>query len=364
MKMNLNNKDIVLKAKDKLIKKVEKLGKPIKLMEFCGGHTHAIMRYAIDKLLDGYIEFIHGPGCPVCVASMDRIDLAIELAKMPNVIFTTYGDLLRVPGSYRKSLLDIRSEGHNVRSLYSCLDAIDIAVKNQDKNVIFFAIGFETTTPPTAVLLKKAKEMKLKNLFVVSNHVMTPPAIGYILNAGISHIDGIIGPGHVSVITGMKIYKELDIPIVISGFEAFDILKAVNMILDQHIKHERKVENAYTRAVTEEGNKEAQKLIEQTLDIRDTFNWRGIGPLPKSALKINKDYEMFDAEKAFDVKLPPSKEHPLCICPKVIVGKAKPTDCKLFGNLCTPENPIGSCMVSSEGACAAYYKYQEVELCM
>ena len=214
------------------------------------------------------------------------------------------------------------------------------------------------------MLLKKAKEMKLKNLFVVSNHVMTPPAIGHILNTGISHIDGIIGPGHVSVITGMKIYKEFDVPIVVSGFEAFDILKAINMLLNQHINHETKVENAYTRAVTKEGNIEAQKLIEETLDIREEFNWRGIGNLPKSALKINKEYEMFDAEKIFDVKLPPSKEHPLCICPKVIVGKEKPNDCTLFGNLCNPENPIGSCMVSSEGACAAYYKYQEVALCM
>ena len=364
MKTNLNSKEVILKAKNKIIQKIEKLGKPIKVMEFCGGHTHAIMRYGIDKLLKGYIEFIHGPGCPVCVASMDRIDLAIELAKIPNTIFTTYGDLLRVPGSYRKSLLDIRALGCDVRSLYSCLEAFDIALQNPNKNVVFFAIGFETTTPPTSVLLKKAKEHKLKNLFVVSNHVMTLPAIRYILNSGISHIDGIIGPGHVSVITGMKIYEEFDIPIVISGFEAFDILKAINMLLDQRIKGERKVENAYTRAVTEEGNKEAQKLIEETLDIREEFNWRGIGNLSKSALKINDDYEMFDAEKVFDVKLPASKEHPLCICPKVITGVSKPIDCKLFGNICTPENPIGSCMVSSEGACAAYYKYQEVELCM
>ena len=364
MKMDLNTKDIILKARNNIINKIESIGKPLKVMEFCGGHTHAIMRYGIDKLLKGYVDFIHGPGCPVCVASMDRIDLALSLAKLPDTIFTTYGDLLRVPGSYRKSLLDIRAEGHDVRSVYSCLEAFDIAIKNPDKNVIFFAIGFETTTPPTAVLLKKAKEYKLKNLFVVSNHVMTPPAIRYILSSGVSHIDGIIGPGHVSVITGTDVYKEFDIPIVISGFEAFDILKAINMLLNQHIKGERKVENAYTRAVTEKGNKEAQRLIEETLEPRDTFNWRGIGALPKSALKINKEYEMFDAERVFDVKLPSPKEHPLCICPKVITGVSKPTDCKLFGNICTPENPIGSCMVSSEGACAAYYKYQEVALCM
>lgn len=359
---NFHNKDIILKAKDKIISNVEKIGKKLRIMEFCGGHTHAIKRYQIDLLLEDYIDFIHGPGCPVCVASMDRIDLAIELAKIPNTIFATYGDLMRVPGSNRLSLLDVRAKGHDVRMVYSCLEALDIALQNKDKHVIFFAIGFETTTPPTAVLLKKVKELNLKNLYVVSNHVMTPPAIKYILSAKDINLDGIIGPGHVSVITGTKVYEEFYIPIVISGFEAFDILKALNMITMQVIKNEKKVENAYMRAVTREGNIEAQKLIEQTLEIREDFNWRGIGNLKYSALKINKDYEDFDAEKVFDVKLPFSKEHPLCICKDVIVGKARPIECKLFGGPCNPENPIGSCMVSSEGACAAYYKYQRVEV--
>ncbi|WP_461829180.1 hydrogenase formation protein HypD [Aquifex sp.] len=340
---------------------------PIHIMEFCGGHTHAIMKYGIDQLLEGYVRFVHGPGCPVCVMPMRRIDLALELAKLPNVILCTYGDLLRVPGSRRKSLLNVRAEGADVRMVYSCLDTIKIARENPDKEVIFYAIGFETTTPQTAVLIKKVKELGIKNLSVVSNHVITPAAIQHILNApeireiGKVRIDAFIGPGHVSTIIGTKPYEyfaeEFLKPVVISGFEPVDVLQSVYMIVRQLKEGVARVENQYTRFVKREGNPKAQKLVAEVFELRKEFEWRGLGIIPYSSLKIRKEYEEFDAEKRFSVELPEPKEHPACICGKVIRGVAKPTDCKLFATVCTPSNPLGSCMVSSEGACAAYYKY-------
>ncbi len=356
-----------------LIKLIEKevrdIKTPVYIMEFCGGHTHAIMKHGLDSLLEGIVRFIHGPGCPVCVMPMSRIDLAIELAKQENVILCSYGDLLRVPGSNRKSLLDIRAEGYDVRMVYSCLDTLKIARENPDKKVIFFAIGFETTTPQTAVLIKKAKEMNLKNLFVVSNHVITPAAIQHILNApeireiGKVRIDAFIGPGHVSVIIGTKPYEyfaeEFLKPVVISGFEPVDVLQSILMIIRQLKEGEARVENQYGRAVTREGNVKAQKLVAEVFELRKEFEWRGLGIIPYSSLKIKKEFEEFDAEKVFKVSLPEPKEHPACICGKVIRGVALPTDCKLFGKVCTPSNPLGSCMVSSEGACAAYYKYKK-----
>ncbi|RUM32654.1 MAG: hydrogenase formation protein HypD [Aquifex sp.] len=361
-------KNRVRKITDKIKRLAEKIGKTVNIMEFCGGHTHAIMKYGIDQLLEGIVRFIHGPGCPVCVMPMQRIDLAIELAKRDDVILCSYGDLLRVPGSRRKSLLDIRAEGADVRMVYSCLDTLKIAKENPDRKVVFFAIGFETTTPQTAVLIKKARELGLKNLFVVSNHVITPAAIQHILNApeirdiGKVEIDAFIGPGHVSVIIGTKPYhyfaKEFQKPVVISGFEPLDVLKAVYLILKQIKENRAEVENEYTRFVTYNGNEKAQRLVADVFELRKTFEWRGLGIIPYSSLKIKKDYEEYDAEKVFDVKLPQPKEHPACICGKVIRGVAKPVDCKLFGTVCTPSNPLGSCMVSSEGACAAYYKYR------
>ncbi|HIQ48709.1 MAG TPA: hydrogenase formation protein HypD [Aquifex aeolicus] len=361
-------KNRVRKITDKIKSLAEKIGRTVNIMEFCGGHTHAIMKYGIDQLLEGIVRFIHGPGCPVCVMPMQRIDFAIELAKRDDVILCSYGDLLRVPGSRRKSLLDIRAEGADVRMVYSCLDTLKIAKENPDRKVVFFAIGFETTTPQTAVLIKKAKEQGLKNLFVVSNHVITPAAIQHILNApeirdiGKVEIDAFIGPGHVSVIIGTKPYhyfaEEFQKPVVISGFEPLDVLKAVYLILKQIKENRAEVENEYTRFVTYNGNEKAQKLVADVFELRKTFEWRGLGIIPYSSLKIKKDYEEYDAEKVFDVKLPQPKEHPACICGKVIRGVAKPVDCKLFGTVCTPSNPLGSCMVSSEGACAAYYKYR------
>ncbi|QWK19310.1 MAG: hydrogenase formation protein HypD [Hydrogenobacter thermophilus] len=349
---------------------MERLGSEVYIMEFCGGHTHSIMKYGIDELLKGYVRFVHGPGCPVCVMPMQRVDLAIELAKLPNTILCTYGDLLRVPGSGRKNLLNLRSEGYDIRMVYSCLDTLNIAQENPKKEVIFFAIGFETTTPQTAVLIQKAKMMGLKNLSVVSNHVITPAAIQHILNSpemreiGKVRIDAFIGPGHVSVIIGTKPYhyfaEEFQKPVVISGFEPVDIMQSVYMIIRQIMEKRAVVENQYTRFVSYEGNLKAQKLVSEVFELRKEFEWRGLGLVPYSALKINKRYEDFDAEKRFSIDLPKPKEHPSCICGKVIRGVALPTECKLFGTVCTPSNPIGSCMVSSEGACAAYFKYKKL----
>lgn len=341
---------------------------PVHIMEFCGGHTHSIMKFGIDQLLEGVVRFVHGPGCPVCVMPMSRIDLAIELAKRPEVILCSYGDLLRVPGSNRKSLLNLRAEGADVRMVYSCLDCLKIAKENPDKEVIFFAIGFETTTPQTAVLIRKAKELGIKNLSVVSNHVITPAAIQHILNApeireiGKVRIDAFIGPGHVSVIIGTKPYhyfaEEFQKPVVISGFEPVDVLQSVLMIVRQLKERRAEVENQYGRFVSYEGNEKAQRLVAEVLELRKEFEWRGLGNIPYSSLKINSKYEDLDAEKRFKVSLPQPKEHPACICGRVIRGVALPTDCKLFGKVCTPSNPLGSCMVSSEGACAAYFKYR------
>ncbi len=341
---------------------------PIYIMEFCGGHTHAIMKSGIDRLLEGTVKFVHGPGCPVCVMPMSRIDLALELASRENVILCSYGDLLRVPGSRRKSLLDLRACGSDVRMVYSCLDTLKIAKDNPEKDVIFFAIGFETTTPQTAVLIKKAKSLKIKNLSVVSNHVITPAAIQHILNApelrdiGKVRIDAFIGPGHVSVIIGTKPYhyfaEEFQKPVVISGFEPVDVLQSVLMIVRQLKEERAEVENQYSRFVSYEGNLKAQRLVAEVFELRKEFEWRGLGTIPYSALKISSAYRDLDAEERFDVSLPKPKEHPACICGKVIRGTATPTDCKLFGTVCTPSNPLGSCMVSSEGACAAYFKYR------
>ncbi len=342
-------------------------GRPVHIMEFCGGHTHSIVKHGIDTLLDGYVRFVHGPGCPVCVLSQRRIDLAIELAKS-GVILCTYGDVLRVPGSLRQSLLDMKAQGCDVRMVYSCLECLDIAGQNPGREVVFFAIGFETTTPQTAVLILKARQMGLKNLSVVCNHVLTPSAIQHILNApemreyGRARIDAFIGPGHVSTIIGTKPYEyfveEFRKPVAISGFEPVDILRAVLALLEQLKTGAYRVENCYQRFVSREGNKRAQELVSQVFELRKSFEWRGLGKIPYSALRVRKEYKEFDAEERFSVKLPQPKEVKGCICGAVLRGIKSPTDCGLFGTVCTPKNPLGSCMVSSEGACNAYYRYR------
>lgn len=356
------DKEKLVALSESIKKDVEKIGKEIRVMEFCGGHTHALLRYGIDELLKGYIKFFHGPGCPVCVLPQKRVDLALELAKEKDVYICTYGDVLRVPGSAGKTLLDMRAEFSNVFMVYSCLDSIEIALKNPSKKVIFFAIGFETTTPQTAVLIKIIKEKNIKNLFVVSNHILTPAVVDALLSTNEKvNIDAFIGPGHVSTITGFEIYdsfvKAFNKPIVISGFEPLDLLLSISLIAKQILSGEFEVQNAYKRAVSKEGNIKAKSIIGEIFEERD-FEWRGLGRIKNSGLKIRKEFESIDAESIFDIALPPPKEAKDCICGLVLRGIREPFDCKLFGKECNPSNPVGSCMVSSEGACAAYFKYK------
>jgi len=342
---------------------VEKIGRPVSIMEFCGGHTHVILRNGLDELLKGYIKFLHGPGCPVCVIAMERIDLGLELAKLPDVIFTTYGDLLRVPGSDGTNLLKLRAEGHQVKAVSSCMEALKLAIENPDKKVIFFAIGFETTSPHTAVLIKEAKRQGIKNLWVISNHVLALVVLECLLNSEEKpQIDAFIGPGHVSTITGSLAYepivKTYGTPIVISGFEPLDLLQATYLIVKQLRENRCEVEIQYKRSVDPQGNLKAQQYLQEVFKIRDTFPWRGLGYIPKSAYEIKEEFSQYDGEKVFNIKVSSAKEHPGCLCGQVIKGLKTPLDCKLFAKVCTPQNPIGPCMVSSEGACLAYYRYK------
>jgi hydrogenase expression/formation protein HypD len=337
-----------------------------RLMEFCGGHTHTIFRYGITDLLPDNVRMLHGPGCPVCVLPMKRIDAAIDIALQANTILCSYGDMLRVPGAEARSLLKAKAQGADIRMIYSPADAVKIAQHEPDKQVVFFAVGFETTTPPTAAILEQAINLDLKNLFIFCNHVLTPPAIKGILEparlANKSILDGLIGPGHVSVVTGSKPYEALAedyrVPIAISGFEPLDILQSILMLVRQINAQTHIVENQYTRAVSIEGNLKAQRLIDKYFELCDTFEWRGLGEMPDSAIKIKPAYQHFDAHSHFTLTERKSLDNKACECPAVLTGQKKPTDCKLFNKPCTPENPLGSCMVSSEGACAAYFTYK------
>jgi hydrogenase expression/formation protein HypD len=339
--------------------------KHYKLMEFCGGHTHAIHRYGLPSLLPDNIEMIHGPGCPVCVLPIARVDNAIALAHLPQVILCSYGDMLRVPGDKQESLLKAKARGADVRMIYSVQDALAIARANPKKQIIFFAIGFETTTPPTAVAILTAKREGLKNFFVFCNHVLTPVAMRAILGdadqAESVLLDGFIGPAHVSVVIGSDPYqaiaKTYKKPIVVSGFEPLDLMQSIDRLVTLVNQKSHAIDNQFTRAVTPQGNQKAQALVEKVLTLRDKFEWRGLGWIPKSALKIRDDYAAFDAEKQFDVPASSAKEHRQCQCGVILRGEAKPFDCKLFARVCSPENPLGACMVSAEGACAAYYAY-------
>ncbi len=339
----------------------------INIMEVCGGHTHTIMKFGLPQILPELIDFVHGPGCPVCIMPKERIDHAIALASMPNTILATLGDMIRVPGS-TSSLQKLRAEGKDIRSLYSPLDVIKIAKENPDKHVIFFAIGFETTTPMSAVLVEHVIAQKLKNVFFHINHVTVPEAVDAIMSSGDAKIDAFLGPSHVSVITGYKIYEPLVLryatPIVVAGFEPTDVMESILRIVRQKNAGKAFVENEYARAVSREGNLKAQGLIDTYFEKRDHFRWRGIGDIPKSALKLKSEYAMFDAEVVFDAFLPKTQldDHKLCICGSILKGLAKPYECKVFGKACTPKNPMGSCMVSSEGACSAYFKYGHLNL--
>lgn len=341
------------------------------LMEFCGGHTHAIHRYGIQDLLPTNVRMVHGPGCPVCVLPMGRLDNAIALAQRRDVVLCTYGDMLRVPGTAgdagATSLLKAKAQGADVRMIYSSLDALAIARACPDKQVVFFAIGFETTTPPTAVVIKQAAREGLNNFTVFCNHVLTPAAIRAILDTpqgsddGAIRIDGFIGPAHVSTVIGSRPYEHFahayQRPVVIAGFEPLDVMQAILMLIEQLNVGRAEVENEFTRAVTRDGNAKAQALMAEVFETRAAFEWRGLGVVPQSALGIREAYAQYDAEVRFNLPALPWTDHKSCECGAVLRGVIQPQQCKLFGTVCTPDAPVGPCMVSAEGACAAHYTY-------
>lgn len=344
----------------KLIQHIKSVSKKqVRLMEVCGGHTMAIRKYGIHTLLPDTIELLSGPGCPVCVTGQDFIDKAIALAQIPDVIITTYGDLMRVPGS-QSSLDQAKAQGADIRIIYSTLEAVKLAVENPDKKIVFLGIGFETTTPSTAISLEKAKKDNIDNYFVLSVHKTMPNAMAALIDGG-SQIDGYIGPGHVSTVAGSKIYdnlvKQHKLSIVISGFEPIDILQTILLLVKQLEQDTPKLEIQYKRAVKINGNLKAQELVEEVFEPCKSY-WRGIGSIPDSGLKIRDNYSQYDAEKQFDLKINQTPEPKGCICGSILKGQNKPTDCKLFGKTCVPENPVGACMVSGEGTCAAYYRYR------
>jgi hydrogenase expression/formation protein HypD len=349
------------------IRKAVKPDRSYHLMEFCGGHTHAIFRYGVQDLMPPNVKFVHGPGCPVCVLPIGRIDNAIQLVERHDVILCTYGDVLRVPASGRRSLLKVKAAGADIRMVYSVRDALRIASENPDREVVFFAIGFETTTPPTAVAIRQAQAEGLGNFSVFCNHVLTPAAIQNILESpevremGSVSIDGFFGPSHVSSIIGSRPYEffaeEFQKPVVIAGFEPLDVMQSALMLIRQLNEGRYEVENEYTRVVTREGNVKAQSLVAEVFELRRVFEWRGLGLVPYSALRLKEAYSSLDAEKRFDTPAIAASDVKGCECPSILRGVKRPVDCKLFGTVCTPENPMGSCMVSSEGACAAYWSY-------
>ncbi|HAZ45111.1 MAG TPA: hydrogenase formation protein HypD [Cyanobacteria bacterium UBA11369] len=352
------------KKAEALLWEIKKLGqqleKPLKIMEICGGHTHSIFKYGIEDMLPDNIEFIHGPGCPVCVMPKGRLDDAIALSQNPNVIFTTFGDAMRVPGS-KYSLLQAKAQGADIRMVYSPLDSLKIAKENPDKEVVFFAIGFETTAPSTAFTVLQAAAENIKNFSLFSNHVLVIPALQALLDNPDLQLDGFIGPGHVSMVIGSEPYQfiaqEYHKPIVVSGFEPLDILQSVWMLLQQLVEGRCEVENQYNRLVQERGNINALEAMNKVFEVRETFEWRGLGDIPNSGLKMRAEYAQFDAEVKFTIPGVKVADHKACKCGEILKGVLKPWQCKVFGTACTPETPIGTCMVSSEGACAAYYKY-------
>lgn len=336
-------------------------------MEFCGGHTHAISRYGIAELLPQNVRMVHGPGCPVCVLPIGRIDQAIALALDRGVILCTYGDVMRVPASESLSLMRAKARGADIRMVYSAADALKLAREHPDREVVFLAIGFETTTPPTALVIRQAAAEHVGNFSVLCNHVLTPSAITHILESpevreyGTVPIDGFVGPAHVSIVIGAAPYEhfaeEYRKPVVIAGFEPLDVMQAIVMLVRQVNEGRAEVENEFTRAVTRDGNLAAQKIVSEVFELRTRFEWRGLGEVPYSALKIRPAFARFDAEQRFGLTYRSVPDHKQCECGAILRGVKKPTDCKLFGTVCTPESPMGSCMVSSEGACAAHYSY-------
>ncbi len=336
-------------------------------MEFCGGHTHAISRYGVKDLLPASVVMVHGPGCPVCVLPIGRIDMAIELAIREQAILCTYADTMRVPASGGLSLMKAKAKGADIRMVYSASDALRIAQENPGREVVFLAIGFETTTPPTALVVKQAAALGLANFSVFCNHVLTPAAISHILESpevrelGTVKIDGFVGPAHVSTIIGSQPYdyfaEEYAKPVVIAGFEPLDVMQAILMLVRQVNEGRAEVENEFSRAVTADGNAKAKALVAEIFELRRAFEWRGLGRVPYSALRLKDEWAAFDAERRFDMPERSVPDNKACECGAILRGVKKPTDCKVFGTACTPETPMGSCMVSSEGACAAHYTY-------
>ncbi len=336
-------------------------------MEFCGGHTHAIARHGLEDLLPDAVRLIHGPGCPVCVLPVGRLDMALSLARDHRVILCTYGDMMRVPGSGGDSLLRARTDGADVRMVYSTLDALAVARDAPDREVVFFAIGFETTTPPTALAIRHAAETELTNFSVFCNHVLTPPAVLHILDgpgapgADAVPLDGFIGPAHVSTVIGSGAYEPFAEahrkPVAIAGFEPLDILQAVLMLVRQVNDGRFEVENQYIRAVARDGNRKARALVAEIMTPRETFEWRGLGAIPRSALRPRDGFARWDAERRFDLGDLMGRDHPACDCGAILRGLKEPPDCRLFGAACTPDTPLGACMVSAEGACAAHWSY-------
>jgi hydrogenase expression/formation protein HypD len=329
-------------------------------MEVCGGHTHAIFRYGIEAMLPAEVELVHGPGCPVCVLPMGRIDDCVAIAERPNVIFTTFGDAMRVPGS-KKSLLGAKGDGADVRMVYSPLDALALARKHPDKEVVFFALGFETTTPSTALTVLQAEADGIRNFSLFCNHITIVPTLRAILDASDVQIDGFIGPGHVSMVIGTTPYdfvaERYRKPIVVAGFEPLDVLHSIYMVLLQLAEGRCEVENQYARVVPTAGNRRAMEAVARVFDLREHFEWRGLGSIEHSGLKIRDAYASYDAERKFGVPGLTVQDPAACQCGEVLTGAIKPWECRIFGSACTPETPLGALMVSSEGACAAYYQY-------
>jgi hydrogenase expression/formation protein HypD len=333
--------------------------RPWTLMEICGGQTHTILKFGLDRMLPEEVTLVHGPGCPVCVTPVELLDKAIAIASRPEVTFFSFGDMLRVPGSH-KDLLMVKAEGGDVRMVYSPLDALKVAQQDSDREVVFFAVGFETTAPANAMAVWQARQMELSNFSVLSAHVLVPPAIEAILSAPGNEVQGFLAPGHVCTVMGYWEYEPIAeryrVPIVVTGFEPLDILQGLYMTLKALEEGRWEVENQYTRSVRREGNVQAQQIIQQVFEVTDRA-WRGIGVIPRSGLRLREEYAEFDAERRFDVAEMAVEESPECIAGLILQGRKKPFDCTAFGTHCTPEHPLGAPMVSSEGACAAYYRY-------
>ncbi len=339
--------------------------RPLQIMEVCGGHTHSIFRYGLQNMLPREVEFVHGPGCPVCVLPMGRVDDCVALAEIPHVIFATFGDAMRVPGS-KKSLLQAKAEGADVRMVYSPLDALKLAKENPDKEVIFFGLGFETTMPSTALTVLQAKEDNVKNFSLFCNHITIIPTIKAILDSPQLEIDGFLGPGHVSMVIGTSPYdfiaNHYKKPIVVAGFEPLDVLHSMWMVLKQLAEGRHEVENQYNRIVPDAGSAPALEAVKEVFELREFFEWRGLGSIDHSGIRVREEYAEWDAERKFPVPNLKIADPKSCQCGEVLKGVIKPAQCKVFGTQCTPDMPLGALMVSTEGACAAYYNYGRVQV--